>query len=669
MNRKGMTLTEIIISVAILASIGLTIVFGLNRVFNRQADDDQLSFEDKILSSTDLYLSNNQNLVNDLQTNKGWIIITVDDLTSAGFINENLIDPSTNEKILTNEEIKVSLDADGLYKIEYKPDDVKEPYLEGRTLNLHFKQNFDCTKISSYETEWKSVNLRAVGTDSLVMDVNIHDVIKSIKCNVDTSKPGTYEIEYTYELPDEYITKTYKRSVVVGGDPTDIEKIRAVIKPVAPDQVFIIRKPVDLTVYGTNRQGEERILNPSEYSVTGANTNTIGTKTATINYTGQNSDGSKPKTTVIFEVVYDPADIVSITASANPNPVIIRKSVTFTVQGTRRNGSKVTLNSSQYSVSSYSTSTVGSKLITISYTGTNSDGSKPTTPITLQVIYDPSDVTSLSMTVSPTTVIINKSVSFTVVGTRRDGTKVTLTSSQYSLSGHSTSTVGSKTATATYTGTNSDGSKPTATAKFTVVYDPEDIVSISASASPNPVIIHGTVSFTVTGTKRGGGTRSIPSSQYSISSYSTSTIGNKSITITYTGTNTDGSKPTRVITLQVIYNPLDVTSCTLTLSPNPVIIGNSMSATVVGTRRNGTTFTMTSGQYTLSGISTSTLGTRTGRATLNSTNSDGSKPYCTRSYTVNPSQNDIVSISASVSPNPVILNGSYSFTVIGTRRS
>ena len=168
MNRKGMTLTEIIISVAILASIGLTIVFGLNRVFNRQADDDQLSFEDKILSSTDLYLSNNQNLVNDLQTNKGWIIITVGDLTSAGFINENLIDPSTNEKILTNEEIKVSLDADGLYKIEYKPDDVKEPYLEGRTLNLHFKQNFDCTKISSYETEWKSVNLRAVGTDSLL---------------------------------------------------------------------------------------------------------------------------------------------------------------------------------------------------------------------------------------------------------------------------------------------------------------------------------------------------------------------------------------------------------------------------------------------------------------------------------------------------------------------
>ena len=145
------------------------------------------------------------------------------------------------------------------------------------------------------------------------------------------------------------------------------------IKPVAPDQVFIIRKPVDLTVYGTNRQGEERILNPSEYSVTGANTNTIGTKTATINYTGQNSDGSKPKTTVIFEVVYDPADIVSITASASPNPVIISKSVTFTVQGTRRNGSKVTLNSSQYSVSSYSTSTVGSKLITISYTGTNSD--------------------------------------------------------------------------------------------------------------------------------------------------------------------------------------------------------------------------------------------------------------------------------------------------------
>ena len=184
------------------------------------------------------------------------------------------------------------------------------------------------------------------------------------------------------------------------------------------------------------------------------------------------------------------------------------------------------------------------------------------------------------------------------------------TSGQYTLSGISTSTLGTRTGKATLNSTNSDGSKPYCTRNYTVNPSQNDIVSISASVSPTSYI-KWFYSFTVIGTRRSGSTVTLNTSQYSHTAFSNTTTGTKSVTFTYTGTNSDGSKPSRTISVSVVANPLDVTSCTLTLSPNPVIIGNSMSATVVGTRRNGTTFTMSSSQYTLSGISTSTLGTRT----------------------------------------------------------
>ena len=46
------------------------------------------AFESKIISSADLYLANNQILINDLQTKRGWIDFTVKELISSGFIDE-----------------------------------------------------------------------------------------------------------------------------------------------------------------------------------------------------------------------------------------------------------------------------------------------------------------------------------------------------------------------------------------------------------------------------------------------------------------------------------------------------------------------------------------------------------------------------------------------------
>ncbi|HHX33439.1 MAG TPA: type II secretion system protein, partial [Mollicutes bacterium] len=97
MKKRGFTLTEIVLSVTILVSIGLIVALGFNKMFDQNKDETKLSFEDQVLSSTDLYLLNNQNLMNELQTERGYITITIGQLMSAGFLDSNLLDPETNE--------------------------------------------------------------------------------------------------------------------------------------------------------------------------------------------------------------------------------------------------------------------------------------------------------------------------------------------------------------------------------------------------------------------------------------------------------------------------------------------------------------------------------------------------------------------------------------------
>ena len=54
-------------------------------MFDQNKDETKLSFEDQVLSSADLYLLNNQNLMNELQTERGYITVTVGELMNADF--------------------------------------------------------------------------------------------------------------------------------------------------------------------------------------------------------------------------------------------------------------------------------------------------------------------------------------------------------------------------------------------------------------------------------------------------------------------------------------------------------------------------------------------------------------------------------------------------------
>ncbi len=117
MKQKGFTIVEMLITLTLLASIGLIVGIGLNKTFKSNNDTKIKNFENQIISATDIYVNNHNSLLQELHTTKE-IVIKLEYVIGAGLIDSDLIDPSTNEKVSPEKEIRLSLDNDGLLIIE-----------------------------------------------------------------------------------------------------------------------------------------------------------------------------------------------------------------------------------------------------------------------------------------------------------------------------------------------------------------------------------------------------------------------------------------------------------------------------------------------------------------------------------------------------------------------
>lgn len=313
MKRKGFTIIEIIISLVILVSIGLVVGVSLNKVFKNTEEAEADSFKDQIITSADLYIANNQSKINELQTTKGYLLIPVGDLIEAGLLDGNAIDPETGEKVSHDNLVKVSLDANGLLKIEYNMDSPNEPYLEAQTLIIDYNENFNCQNIESYRDEWGTQTLRLIDTNGDVMSASIDDVISKIECDIDTSKPGSNQINYVYKthVDAPLKIKSLSRTAVVSASPSDIITLSAVANP----DTVTINNPITFTVTGTDRVGNQSVLNTSDYIIEAHSTNKVGTFSPVITYNKNNSDGSKPTTTATYTVI----DSISAIIDLDPN--------------------------------------------------------------------------------------------------------------------------------------------------------------------------------------------------------------------------------------------------------------------------------------------------------------------------------------------------------------
>ncbi|MDD4188250.1 MAG: prepilin-type N-terminal cleavage/methylation domain-containing protein [Bacilli bacterium] len=308
-KKNGFTIVEIIVSLVILVAIGFVASVGLNKVFDKSKTDDYDTFVNKVISSADVYLTNNSLLASQLQSDRGYVVIEVTDLIEEGLIDEDLVNPETGERLGDqNDILKASLDVNGILNFEYPAESVDEPYLEAQNVVLEYGDNFMCSDIASYESLWGTPALRFITADGVVsLDYQITDIITDIVCDANLSVPGTYSLDFIYQIPGTENVKELKRSLIVSPSMDDIVAINGAVSK----EKVVINNPITASVNATNRRGETFSLDNSKYNVDLA-TNVAGTFNPVITYLGLNSDQSSPTSTISYEVMDNLSEITNI---------------------------------------------------------------------------------------------------------------------------------------------------------------------------------------------------------------------------------------------------------------------------------------------------------------------------------------------------------------------
>ena len=211
-TKKGFTLVEMLVVIGLLAIFGVAIGIALNRNMKQNRVNQEKEFNQKVIGAANLYASNNSDILTSLYEDKGYIIVKVNDIIDAGYIQDNLVNPSTNEKIDGNENILISLDSNGIINIEYPVVDSSKDYLKVQTIIVPFGSSLDTICYEGINTD--SLNyIKANGNplnNYLIKNTNI-------KCDTSTVSPnkkGTYEVKYDYKT-ENGLWKQATRFVVV----------------------------------------------------------------------------------------------------------------------------------------------------------------------------------------------------------------------------------------------------------------------------------------------------------------------------------------------------------------------------------------------------------------------------------------------------------------------
>lgn len=229
MKRKGFTLIELIISIVLLAVIGLIVVLSMTNVENNNKEKEYKKYVAAITSAASTYGNLYPEQFQELYVNKAYLFITIEDLISSGLLSEDLTNPYTNKAVDPKEKIRADLDADGVITYTYPADSsaqLKEAYLLALTDQIAYGEPYSC--IQGYNGD-------SDGRIALALADEFGNVIKLTEANIKkynfsckmpsnfknytesgvqkyigigsykfpymrTETPGTYEIEYIWTV-------------------------------------------------------------------------------------------------------------------------------------------------------------------------------------------------------------------------------------------------------------------------------------------------------------------------------------------------------------------------------------------------------------------------------------------------------------------------------------
>ena len=193
-KKKGFTLIEVIVSITLLAVIGITIGLSFNKLNNSQSKEDEEFVVSKIKSAADVYLTGNESLLNELYSNKSYLVITLKDLKDAGLITESLKDPNSGKELEDKTEVMASLDANGTVRYDYPINKNQKEYMQ--LLNVYLEKD-EVVNCKVGENTYKNTFVNSEGK----YDFTYHNYTCDWNTN-NAKKPGTYKVNYTYTLSD-----------------------------------------------------------------------------------------------------------------------------------------------------------------------------------------------------------------------------------------------------------------------------------------------------------------------------------------------------------------------------------------------------------------------------------------------------------------------------------
>ena len=283
-NKKGFTLVEILVSIGLLALLGSVIAISLNRVFKDNNKKHYNEYVEKIKSSAMLFVNNTVDIINDLNDNS-FKIITIGDLIDNGYVNDTLVNPSTDEKVGKEEKIQVSYDSDHELIVTYPYNNTEtEAYL----YTLNYSVMYGDTTDNLCYVDLNTRSLQLINPDGTpVKDNNSNKILvpeQNIKAymengeectNLTSEKIGTYKIRYEY-------TKNYKEKL----NQKNVEKKSA-------ERTITVRpsKPT-IDIFNVTKNNND-VYNPTiTYKVSDSSKKTDMILKYCINTTGKISDCS-----------------------------------------------------------------------------------------------------------------------------------------------------------------------------------------------------------------------------------------------------------------------------------------------------------------------------------------------------------------------------------------
>lgn len=128
MNKKGVTLVEIIAVIVLLVTIGGIFTVSMVRKLNdKENNKDTVK---QIISAADAYVSANKEEIEKLYEGYNFVDITIKDLKNNGLLNDDIIDPNTNEKYSDDEKVRITLNGStGAVEFTISPKEKDNTYL------------------------------------------------------------------------------------------------------------------------------------------------------------------------------------------------------------------------------------------------------------------------------------------------------------------------------------------------------------------------------------------------------------------------------------------------------------------------------------------------------------------------------------------------------------